>query len=185
MLDEIGQADPRDVGELVYMIFNEAGRMRGTARLSNRSLPRWQLLLLSSGEKSLQQMMQDAGKVPMAGQELRLLHIPVDSGDGCGILNGLTDGAARTDLIRAVDTAVAKNHGVPIQEFLTRLTHPENLAQTADAAVKVKALTQTLTDGIASDEVKRAALRFALVGVGMGHYRLAGRPCRECGDNDF
>jgi uncharacterized protein (DUF927 family) len=164
MLDEIGQADPREVGELVYMVFNEAGRMRGTARLSHRSLPRWQLLLLSSGEKSLQQMMQDAGKVPMAGQELRLLHIPVDGGDGCGVLNDLTDRAARTDLIRAVDNAVAENHGFPIQEFLTRLTRPETLAQTPAATAQVKKLTNTLTDGIASDEVKRAALRFALVG---------------------
>lgn len=99
MLDEIGQADPREVGDLIYMVFNEAGRMRGNARLTARSLPRWQLLLLSSGEKSLQDLMQSVGKTPMAGQELRLLHIRADAGDGCGILNGLTDSHARVELI--------------------------------------------------------------------------------------
>lgn len=164
MLDEIGQADPREVGDLIYMIFNEAGRMRGNARLTHRSLPRWQLLLLSSGEKSLQHLMQDVGKTPMAGQELRLLHIPAHSGDGCGILNGLTDSNARTELIRQVDAAVSQHHGHPIQEFLTRLTRPENLAQSAAAAVHVKAMAGRLTEGVESDEVKRAALRFALVG---------------------
>lgn len=41
MLDEIGQADPREVGDLIYMIFNESGRMRGNARLTQRSLPCW------------------------------------------------------------------------------------------------------------------------------------------------
>jgi len=164
MLDEIGQADPREVGDLIYMIFNEAGRMRGNARLTHRSLPRWQLLLLSSGEKSLQQLMQDVGKTPMAGQELRLLHIRADAGDGCGILNGLADPLARVELIRQVDAAVTQHHGHPIQTYLTRLAHPDNLTQAADAAQHVKALMLQFATGITSDEAKRAAQRFALVG---------------------
>lgn len=162
MLDEIGQADPREVGDLIYMIFNEAGRMRGNARLTHRSLPKWQLLLLSSGEKSLQDLMQEASKTPMAGQELRLVQVPVDSGDGCGILDGLADSGARGALIRAVDDAVSRNHGHPIRVFLSQLT--KTLAHTSDARVQVNALAYRFTEGITSDEVKRAALRFALAG---------------------
>lgn len=164
MLDEIGQADPREVGDLIYMVFNEAGRMRGNARLTHRSLPRWQLLLLSSGEKSLQQLMQDVGKTPMAGQELRLLHIHADAGDGCGILNGLTGAQARVELINQVNAAVIQHHGHPIQTYLARLAHPDTLARTSEAAQTVKSLTLRFTNGSTSDEAKRAATRFALAG---------------------
>lgn len=164
MLDEIGQADPREIGDLIYMIFNEAGRMRGTARLTARALPRWQLILLSSGEKSLQQMMQDAGKVPMAGQELRLLHIPVDAGDGCGILNGLADSDARSALIREVNVAVSRHHGHPIRAFLDRLTRRETVATAPNAANHLTQFVDAMTRGSISDEVKRGAQRFAMVG---------------------
>lgn len=164
MLDEIGQADPREIGDLIYMIFNEAGRMRGTARLTARALPRWQLILLSSGERSLQQMMQDAGKTPMAGQELRLLHISAEAGDGCGILNGLADSDARSALIRKVNAAVSRHHGHPIRAFLDRLTRSETLATAPDAASHLAQIVDAMTRGSASDEVKRAALRFAMVG---------------------
>ena len=72
--------------------------------------------------------MGDVGKTPMAGQELRLLHIAADAGDGCGILTGLTHSRARTDFIQRINAAVQQQHGTPIRAFLERLTLPETLA---------------------------------------------------------
>ncbi|MFZ1641569.1 MAG: hypothetical protein WAV07_09075 [Candidatus Contendobacter sp.] len=100
----------------------------------------------------------------MAGQELRLLHVPVDSGDGCGILNGEPDANVRAELIRQVTAATARHSGHAIFEFLTRLTQPDTLAKAEEAAHRVNAFMLQFTQGMARDEVKRAARRFALVG---------------------
>lgn len=63
-----------------------------------------------------------------------------------------------------MNAAVEQHHGHPIQEFLTRLAHPDNLAKAGEAAQHVKNLTARFTKHVDSDEVKRAAFRFALVG---------------------
>ncbi|MBK8752819.1 MAG: DUF927 domain-containing protein [Candidatus Competibacteraceae bacterium] len=71
VFDEIGQAaDPRLVGKMVYDLCNGTGKTRGNARLTHRANLRWRTLLLSSGEKSLAQMLASVGAPPpVAGQE--------------------------------------------------------------------------------------------------------------------
>ncbi|MFX8938097.1 DUF927 domain-containing protein, partial [Acinetobacter baumannii] len=57
-LDEIAQADPKDVGEVAYMLADGAGKGRRNQRAaSNQTLLRWRLLFLSSGEVDLQTLM--------------------------------------------------------------------------------------------------------------------------------
>ncbi len=164
VLDEIGQADPKAVGEIVYLICNENGRTRGNVRLTHRANLRWRTLLLSSGEKSLSQVMTGPGGFPpAAGQETRLAHIPVDV-DGCGIFTKETDAAARKSLLGRIAQAAKQNHGHAARAFLNRLTAPDGLPDPDDTAALVKGMAATLAGPDSTNEIDRVALRFALVG---------------------
>ena len=70
-LDEIAQADAKDVGNIAYMLANGQGKARMKKDLSNRQAKTWQLMVLSSGEVSLGKYMQQAGITQKGGQEVR------------------------------------------------------------------------------------------------------------------
>lgn len=78
ILDEIGQVDGRELGETVYMLGNAQNKNRSTARGFNRRRLTWRILWLSSGEKSMADHMAEAGKRAMAGQEVRMVDVPLD-----------------------------------------------------------------------------------------------------------
>ena len=164
VLDEIGQADPKAVGEIVYLICNENGRTRGNVRLTHRANLRWRTLLLSSGEKSLAQVMAGAGGFPpAAGQETRLAHLPVDV-DGCGIFNDLKQPDQRKALLASIAQAAKRNYGWGARAFLNRLTAPDGLPDPDEAAAAVKEMATRMGGTDSTNEIDRVALRFALVG---------------------
>ncbi|MDS4025707.1 MAG: DUF927 domain-containing protein [Candidatus Contendobacter sp.] len=164
VLDEIGQADPKAIGEIVYLICNENGRTRGNVRLTHRANLRWRTLLLSSGEKSLSQVMAGPGGFPpAAGQETRLAHIPVDV-DGAGIFAGLAEPDRRKALLGDIGQAAKRNHGHAARAFLTRLTAPDGLPDPEETAALVKSKAARLAGADSTNEIDRVALRFALVG---------------------
>jgi hypothetical protein len=53
ILDELSQMDPRVAGEVAYMLANGDGKARANRAGGLRSVARWDLLFLSSGETSL------------------------------------------------------------------------------------------------------------------------------------
>ncbi|MDG4562965.1 MAG: DUF927 domain-containing protein [Candidatus Competibacter sp.] len=163
VLDEIGRVDPRVVGTTIYQIMNGSGKLRGNVRLTHRATLRWRTLLLSSGEKSLAQIMAGApGAVPpVAGQEVRLAHIPVDP--TTGIFNGLTDGTKRRALVKSVNDAAGLYYGHAARVFLERLTAPDGLGDATEAAAEVKQIAARLVGPESTNEIDRVALRFALV----------------------
>jgi len=163
VLDEIGQADPKAIGEIVYLICNENGRTRGNVRLTHRANLRWRSLLLSSGEKSLAQVMTgNGGFPPAAGQETRLAHLPVDI-DGAGIFTGLMDSTARRQKLTQITAAARKHHGHAARTFLNRLT-TGGMPDPDEAAALVKSMAAKLTGPDSTNEIDRVALRFTLVG---------------------
>ena len=76
-LDEISECDPRDVGEVVYMLGNGRGKQRASRMGAARAVHRWRSSILSTGERSIATSMLDAGQRVKAGQAVRLLDIPV------------------------------------------------------------------------------------------------------------
>jgi putative DNA primase/helicase len=125
---------------------------------------RWRTLLLSSGEKSLAQIMAGApgGVSPVAGQEVRLAHIPVDS--DTGVFDGLTDGDARRALVRQINDAAAACYGHAGRAFLEQLTGPDGLGDATEATAEVKKIAAKLVGSSSTNEIDRVAIRFALVG---------------------
>lgn len=166
ILDELGQADARDVGHKIYLLANETGKGRGNAAVRMRKIKQWRSLFISAGEKTLFQKMAEAGLTPPAGLEVRLLHLPADLGDGAGILTGQSNADARRNLITNLQGAVMRHHGHPAREFLQRLA--DDLGKDPAEALRIAEQVQSIARALAgsdSGQVQRAANRFALVAL--------------------
>lgn len=120
-LDELGQMDPREAGDVAYMLANGAGKSRAGRDGSARAALFWRTLILSTGETSLADLAQEAGRRAKAGQEVRLVDVPADAGGGLGIFEDLHEEESADALARALRDATANNYGTPIHAFLAAL----------------------------------------------------------------
>lgn len=77
ILDEIGEAPARDIGGLIYQLGNGTGRQRGKVSGMARPVNVWRTMLISTGEMTVGKHMESGGQRIKAGQEMRLLDIPV------------------------------------------------------------------------------------------------------------
>jgi putative DNA primase/helicase len=165
-LDEMGQVDAREAGEIAYMLANGSGKGRARRDGSPRRPAQWRLLFLSSGEISLGDKMAEIGKRPKAGQEVRLVDIPADAGAGFGTFENLNDAASPGAFAEELRIATDRYHGAPIRQFLELLT--ARCATDASGltdllrASRDDFLSAHLPDG-ASAQVRSVCGRFALV----------------------
>jgi len=168
-LDEMGQVDAREAGEVAYLLANGAGKSRAGRDGLTRTPPNWRTLFLSTGELSLADKMQEAGHRARVGQEVRLVDVPADAGAGLGLfedLHGYIDGDA---LARHLREVTAKTYGTAIRGFLQRLT--AELAVSREAIIEeLRAERDAFVSGhvpsSASGQVLSVAGRFALVAIG-------------------
>ncbi|QEL09960.1 DUF927 domain-containing protein [Kushneria phosphatilytica] len=123
ILDEIGEASPHEVGNIIYALGNGTGKTRAARSGSARLAARWRVPLLSSGERSLVAHMAEGGKRSKAGQGVRLLDIPVSRQHGVfDTLHHLPDGRAFSDHLKG---AVSRHHGLLGPEFIKHLLADE------------------------------------------------------------
>lgn len=164
ILDEMGEADPRDVGEMVYMLANETGKARMNKNLTQRPTSRWKTLALGSGEKTLEQFMSSAGHTVKGGQSVRYAEIPADAGKGMGVFEVLHEQPSG----KALSETIARNsnlyYGTALPAFLSRVARDKS-----DADRQMKKLYELFHQRIekhlvgTASEVGRVANRFALV----------------------
>lgn len=164
ILDEIGEVDPKVVGECAYML----GNGQGKARAARTGVPRprlsWRLLFLSSGEKSLSDHMQEVGKRTKAGQETRMADIPADAGQRMGVFEELHGHEGGSQFSRYLVAQAMACHGAAGREWLQWLSQrAEGLRE------RVRSMADRLGEKIvpqaASGQVERVGARFALVGA--------------------
>ncbi|MBH9658482.1 DUF927 domain-containing protein [Burkholderia pseudomallei] len=164
ILDEIGQVEPKEVGDIVYMIGNEAGKGRATRNATAKPVLSWRLLFLSSGEKTLASIMGEASKTANAGQDVRLATLPADAGRGYGIFEELHGFATPKDLADHVARASGQYYGVAAMEFIRHTA--ENAERMRDTVGgMIAALVADWVPQGSDGQVSRVAQRFALVGV--------------------
>lgn len=158
ILDEISEADPREIGAIVYSIGNGTGKSRGARTGGAKAVQRWRVVLLSSGERTLAATMKEGGKVTKAGQQARLLDVPCTRSMGVfDTLHDLPDGRALSDTLR---TAAAVHYGHAGPAFVARM-----IADPRDWGT-LYAETSALPQFAASNELEgRAAGAFALVAL--------------------
>lgn len=162
ILDEIAQLDAAKAGECAYMLANEQEKGRNTRGGLNRRQRTWRLLFLSSGEVSLSTHMAEAGKRVMAGQEVRMVDIPLDAGQGMGGVEALNGHATPGALVEAMTGAAARCYGVAGRAWLEwACSHQAGVAERL--AAMVDELRADMLPNGGGEQVRRVARRFALV----------------------
>jgi uncharacterized protein (DUF927 family) len=161
-LDELSQIDSREAGETAYMLANGSGKNRARRDGSSRNPAEWRLLILSSGEISLADKMNETGRQARAGQEVRLVDIPADAGCGLGLFEDIHGFISADVFARTLRDNALKYFGTPIRAFLEELT--VKLEHIPEAIAKAR--TKFVEDHVrkdASGQVSRVANRFALI----------------------
>lgn len=159
ILDEISECSPHEIGAIVYSIANGHGKQRAKRTGGARESAKWRVFLLSSGERSIGAHMSEAGRKIKAGQEIRLLDVPVtNQKHGCfDELHGCLDGRAFAD---ALKTATAKHYGHAGPLFVEKL-----LSDSQDLPGLLNQVTRHQGFHAKDGPEGRAASTFALVGL--------------------
>ena len=160
-LDEISECDPRQVGEVVYMLGNGRGKQRAGRTGSARPVMRWRSSVLSTGERSIATTMTEGGHRVKAGQSVRLLDVPAQRTHGAW--DDLHQHASGTAFSDALKREAATHYGHAGRAFLEKLTrdHDDNFSDALDA---IKALPELQAPG-GEGQAKRAAGRFAVLAL--------------------
>ena len=162
ILDEIGQVDAQQAGEIAYMLANGAGKHRADKYGNAKARRTWRLLFLSTGELSLADHMNSGGKRAKAGQEIRLADIPADTGQH-GVfeqLHGFATGAAFAKVMTA---AAERCYGEASRAFLQRLVIANHDAIRDFVDGMARDFNAEHLPKNASGQAERMARRFALV----------------------
>lgn len=160
VLDELSEAEPKDAGATAYMLANGQGKGRANRNGDIRQRKRWRLLFLSSGEISLSDHLRSDGRKVKAGQEVRLIDLPADTGLH-GVfenLHGYADGAG---LAREIYQSTATDYGHAGIEFVRKVSGSRQEAQDVVGRM-TKAIQARLPQGV-DGQVVRVADRFALL----------------------
>ena len=170
VLDEIGQANARQVSQTAYSVINGVSKVQGAKEGGNRESTRWKTLLFSTGEKPLDAFIRRHGEDWNAGQAARLPSIPSNAGQGLGIydrLHGFPNGAALSEHLTA---AAARQHGTIGRAFIAILQNDPAALQTAKE--RQNAFMQTLPE--LNGQARTVALRFALAAAALETAALHG-----------
>jgi uncharacterized protein (DUF927 family) len=163
-LDEFGEVSERSVGEIVYALGNGGGKARMTKHITSRVSSTFKLLYLSSGERSLADVMRSAGQRQKGGQEVRFIDIEADAGADMGIVGCLNSHETSARLICALSQAAKTYYGTPIRSYLRFLSlHREEIKERVLEFKESFRRRNVATD--ASGEVQRVADLFALVAL--------------------
>jgi len=163
VLDEMGQADAKQAGEVAYMLANGTGKARAQRNGTGRKPAEWRILFLSTGEVTLADKVREDGKGrAMAGQAVRVVDIAADAGAGLGLfenLHGFENGSAFS---RHLSEASSRYYGSPLRAFLEKLTADYDEAAVAAPAF-IKKFTEEFCPAGADGQVRRVAGRFGLI----------------------
>jgi putative DNA primase/helicase len=163
-MDEISQAHPRVVGELAYMLGNERGKGRMNRNTTLRQTHRWRVVFLSTGEVGMAMRLLEGGGKARAGQEVRVLEIPADAGQGMGIFENLHGIGSSAELAEHFRLAADRDCGHASREFLVHLT--KNMKEVTRTIREMR--TGFIAEHCPSDadgQVRRACGRFAVIAI--------------------
>ncbi len=161
-LDELGQVDGKEAGEISYMLANGSGKNRSKAKGGIRKKPEWQLLFLSTGEVSVADKLREAGRKVQAGMLTRMVDIPAAVEKGYGIFNTLHNFKDGHALSSHLKESTDKYYGIPIREYLKHLVPIKD--QLPDRIKKLETdFVSTYVSKNADGQVQRVAQRFSLV----------------------
>lgn len=172
-LDEMGQADAKTVGDTVYMLANNQGKGRLQSTTALRKTFEWRVLVLSSGEITLDSKMAEAGKKPHAGMQVRCVNIPAEVEGAYGVFEDLHGFASGDSFSRHLKEMCNRYYGTAIRAYLPHVVAMREGIPEVIASIKTE-FFQVYVAAEADGQVKRVAGRFALIGA-------AGELAIDCG----
>ncbi|MFT8656821.1 MAG: DUF927 domain-containing protein [Acetobacter papayae] len=171
-LDEIGQLDPKEIGDVAYMLANGQGKVRASRTGSARAVARWRVLFLSTGEKTLDDVNREAGRATKAGMEVRYADVPADAGAGMGLFENTHHLDNAGEFADHLGNACGQFYGAPFRAFLEHLTALMAEEGTRPLRERLLDRLEAIAAGYlqnwprASGQVRSVARRFAMIAVG-------------------
>jgi len=161
-LDELSQVDGSAADAMAYMLGNGAGKARSRRDGVAKTVERFRLVFLSSGETGLASKVQESGKHTKAGQTVRFIEIQADAGKSYGVFDCLHDYEDGNRLSIALKHLASQYTGTVADAFLTMLCANQ------DAIVKslIDARKYWVAEHVPTDvdgQVHRVGQKFALV----------------------
>jgi len=160
-LDELRQAVPKAVSDIVYMLTGGQGKARSTKSGKNRDAKQFSLMYTSTGEVTLEEHLRRGNIELDAGLLLRFAHISSDAGKGYGVFDCINYGTAPQDIGNRINELASQHYGHAGIKWLEYLTHDKD---------KVMEKAQALLDRfveqhgqIKNGQASRVLRRFALV----------------------
>lgn len=171
-LDELGTYSGTDLGIDVYTIAGGQGKSTLTSSRKIRQVRTWRGNILSNGEKSMRQAIEEGGRIVKAGQMLRIIDIRVED-----IFPSPPEGMAAADFANHLKQMCSTYYGTAGPAFIQGLVealadYPEENIELLRANLEQYA--RELTPENARPEQARAFRRFAAL-------RLAGELAIEFG----
>lgn len=158
ILDELAQVDPKEAGEIAYMLANGQGKVRSQRNGLARPTTNWRLLFLSASEVSLTDHMLEANKKTKTGQEVRLADIPADAGSEFGLFENLHNFKNGSEFSRILMKGTTEAYGAAIViwlEFLTKI-NPDT-----DKIKIIRKLQQDFIQDVLPSEASGQVMRVA------------------------
>lgn len=160
-LDELRQAVPKAVSDIVYMLTGGQGKARSTKAGKNRDAKQFSLMYTSTGEVTLEEHLRRGNIELDAGLLLRFAHIPSDAGKGYGVFDCINYGTAPQDIGNRVNELASQHYGHAGIKWLEYLTKDKD---------RTMQKAQTLLDSfieqhsqVKNGQANRVLRRFALV----------------------
>ena len=164
-LDELGQADGKCVGEVIYMLANGVGKSRMKAAGGLRKTLTWRTIILSTGEISIDDKLREYNCKSQAGMEARLIEVPADTESGYRLFDTLHEFKNGSELANHLKEHTQSYYGSAIRSFLPGvIARKEQLPTLLDTMFE-RFLEQMDTSQW-SGQVRRVAKHFALVALG-------------------
>lgn len=164
LLDELGQVDPAQAGEVAYLLGNSQTKQRAGRSGSARRTLSFRSLFLSTGEIGLADHMAVAGRKSNAGQEVRVIDIPADAGAGLGLFENLHGTANGDEFARSIKESTEKYHGTAAVAFIQKLVAADVSLPSLIRGIRDAFVKEVLQEP-ASGQARRVAGRFGLVAV--------------------
>ena len=143
------------------MLANGQGKSRANKSGALRPNYEWRVIFLSTGEISLSSKIAENGKRSTAGQEVRVIDIPADAGQGMGIFEKL-HGFSRPDLLAdALKDANARHYGHAARVFIAEIVK-DVPGVTAEIRELIAEAASKICPEKADGQVRRVARRFAV-----------------------
>ena len=163
-LDEMAEVEPKAAYRATYMLANGQGKARAGRGGELRAAAEWRVFFLSTGEISLADKVAEEGRKTMAGQQVRIVDLAADAGEGLGVFEDLHGYEKPERFADAIVEASARHYGHASCEFLCRLTAEIDATREIARAFIAKFTAQVCPPG-SDGQVHRVAKRFGLVGA--------------------